>query len=71
MVRLSHVAVAGKKVASCLVHIPSIKKLVATAKPSAGVKVEVGLKYVNYGDDDWGCKGGGSDCIVTVEVPDV
>lgn len=57
----------------CHLHLPSVAKLVAdqlAASPEkAGVVIKVKLKFVVYGEDDWGCKGAGEDCVADVEIP--
>ena len=68
-VRLSKVTIPPQAAKGCRVNIPSVIKLLEGTRPAPGVKVTVGLKLVYYGDDDWGCKGGGSDCKAEVEIP--
>ena|GEM_PF-5542229 len=59
---------SGKK-GTCLVHLPSIvAELKKKGKPKPEPQ-EVGLKFRNYGGSDFGCQGGGNDCVVKVELP--
>lgn len=67
-VRILKVATKKADGKACNIHLPSVARQIAQAKPAAGVVIKVKLKFVVYGDDDWGCRGAGEDCIADVVV---